>query len=113
MPQPLLPFFGLSDRPRRKAIRLIASDDRPSCFAASSNETEDLASCINLRSSLNDQGLRAMTETILSHRHHDKAAKRSYVSLAALLGWGPTLGKPGAEMDMRSMRLRNKQWELS
>jgi hypothetical protein len=54
--------FVLSERPRRRAMRLIASGDRPSCFAASSSETEAFASSMSRRSSLNDQGLRAITE---------------------------------------------------
>jgi len=94
-------------------MRLMAAGDRPSCFAASSNEIEDLANSISRRSSLNDQGLRAITEIILSHRHNDKAAKRTHVRSAALLGWGRALGEPGAEMDMRLARLRNKQRGLS
>jgi hypothetical protein len=47
-----------------------------------------LASSVNRRSSLNDQGLRAMMRTILSRQHNDKAAKRTHVRSTALLEWG-------------------------
>jgi len=94
-------------------MRLIASGDRPSSFAASSSVAEDLASSMSRRSSLNDQGLRAILAMILSHRFQDKAAKRTHVRSAALLGWGRALGKPGIEMDRSFRKLRNKQRVLS
>lgn len=85
--------FDLSDRPRRSAMRLIAWGDRPSCFAASSSDVEDLASSINRRSSLNDQGLRAISETILS-QIQDKAAKRTHVARRLCLGGAGPWGSP-------------------
>jgi hypothetical protein len=94
-------------------MRLIASGERPSCFAASSSDVEDLASSMSRRSSLNDQGFRAITEKFLSHRHNDKAAKRTHVSLGGFAWVGPGLGEPGAKMDMRLEKARNKQPELS
>lgn len=93
-------------------MRLTAWGDRPSCFAASSSEVQDLASSINRRSSLNDQGLRAMSKLFLS-QIQDKAAKRP-MALDGFAWVGPgSWGKPGAKMDMRSVRLRNKQRGLS
>lgn len=77
-------------------MRLIASGDRPSCFAASSNDVEDLASSMSRRSSLNDQGFRAITEMILLHRHNDKAAKRTHVARRLCLG-GAGLGETRCE----------------
>ena len=94
-------------------MRLIASGDRPSCFAAFSNVVEDLASSMSRRSSLNDQGLRAILAMILSYRLQDKAAKRTHVRSAALLGWGRSLGEPGVEMDRSFRKIRNKQRVLS
>jgi len=93
-------------------MRLIASGERPSCFAASSSEAEDLANSISRRSSLNDQGLRAITETILSstERQSRQADPRSLDGSAWV---GPGLGEPGEEMDMRSADVRNKQRGLS
>ncbi|SFP80820.1 hypothetical protein SAMN05216330_110188 [Bradyrhizobium sp. Ghvi] len=75
-------------------MRLIASGERPSCFAASSSDVEDLASSMSRRSSLNDQGFRAITEKFLSHRPNDKTAKRTHVRSTALLGWGRAWGSP-------------------
>lgn len=93
-------------------MRLIASGDRPSCFAASSSEAEDFASSMSRRSSLNDQGLRAIFLE-RSSRNKDKAAKRTHVRSTALLGWDRALGKPGEERDMGFRKLRNKQRVLS
>jgi hypothetical protein len=60
---------------------------------------------------LNDQGLRAITETIL----FDTMTKppSDPCSLDGFAWVGPGLGEPGAKMDMRSARLRNKQRGLS
>lgn len=77
-------------------MRLIASGGRPSCFAASSSEVEDLASSINRRSSLNDQGLRTITEIILSstQRQSRQADPRSLDGFAWV---GPGLGEARCE----------------
>lgn len=64
--QVFLVAFDLNERPSRNAMRLIASGERPRIFAACSSEAEDLANSMSRRSSLNDQGLRAITEMILS-----------------------------------------------
>ena len=45
------------------------------------------------RSSLNDQGFRAITEMILLHRHNDKAAKRTHVARRLCLGGAGLLGE--------------------
>lgn len=94
-------------------MRLIASGDRPSCFAALSSVIEDLANSMSRRSSLNDQGLRAILAMILSYVCQDKAAERTHVRSTALLVWGRTWGGPGVEMDRSFRELRNKQRGLS
>ena len=94
-------------------MRLIASGERPSSFAATSSDVEDLASSMSRRSSLNDQGFRAITEKFLSHRHKNKAAKRTHVARRLCLGGTGPLGMPSAEMDMRSVKLCNKDRWLS
>jgi hypothetical protein len=93
-------------------MRLTASGERPSCFAASSSEIEDLASSISRRSSLNDQGLRAITEIILSSTQR-QSRQADPCSLDGFAWVGPSLGEPGEAMDKRSARLRNKQRGLS
>ena len=78
-------------------MRLIASGDRPSCFAASSNEAEDLANSISRRSSLNDQGLRAITETILLHTSTTTKPPSDPCSLDGFAWVGPGLGEARCE----------------
>ena len=93
--QVFLPVFDFNERPSRNAMRLIASGERPRIFAACSSEAEDFANSMSRRSSLNDQGLRAITKRS-SRRHNDKAAKRTHIRSTALLGRGRALGEPGA-----------------
>lgn len=88
--QTFLAFFGLNETPSRSAMRLIASGGRPSCFAASSSEIEDFASSMSRRSSLNDQGLRAIF-SVDPLVHKTKAAKRM---LNGLLGWAGHFESP-------------------
>src|SRR5438445_13576433 len=73
-------------------MRLIASGERPSCFAASSSDVEDLASSMSRRSSLNDQGFRAITEMILSHRQR-QSRQADPCSLDGFAWVGPGLGE--------------------
>ncbi len=112
-PQVFLSFFDLSDRPKRKDMRLIASGDRPSCLAACSSVIEDLASSINRRSSLNDQGLRAITETILFTLLERQSRQADPGSLDGFAWVGPGLGEARCKSDMRLPKTRNKDRTLS
>lgn len=76
-------------------MRLMASGERPSALAASSSEAEDLANSMSRRSSLNDQGLRAISELILSSTQ-GQSRQATHDRSAALLWVGPGLGEPGA-----------------
>ena len=93
-------------------MRLIASGDRPSCLAASSSEVEHFASSMSLRSSLNDQGLRAITEKILLPTEGQSRQADPFRS-TALLGWGRPLGEAGDERNRGSWKLRNQDCGLS
>lgn len=110
--QVFLAAFDFNERPRRNAMRLIASGERPRTFAACSSEAEDLANSMSRRSSLNDQGLRAITEMILSSTQR-QSRQADPCSLDGFAWVGPGLGEPGAEMDKQSLRVRNKQRGLS
>jgi len=90
-----LPDFDFNERPSRKAMRLIASGVRPRAFAACSSEAEDLASSMSRRSSLNDQGLRAITEMFLSSTQR-QSRQADPCSLDGFAWVGPDLGEPGA-----------------
>lgn len=93
-PSAFLSFFDLSDKPRREDMRLIASGERPSCLAACSSVNEDLASSMSRRSSLNDQGLRAITETILFTLLEEQSRRADPCSLDGFAGWGRAWGSP-------------------
>lgn len=94
-------------------MRLIASGDRPSCFAAFSSVVEDLASSMSRRSSLNDQGLRAISAMILLYDVPRQSRQTGPCSPDGFAWVGSGLGKPDAEMDKSFREHRNKQRILS
>ncbi len=75
-------------------MRLTASGDRPSCFAALSNVIEDLANSMSRRSSLNDQGLRAILAMILSYHLSRQSRQADPCSLDGFAWVGRTWGSP-------------------
>lgn len=90
-----LTTFDFNERPSRNAMRLIASGERPRAFAACSSEAEDLANSMSRRSSLNDQGLRVISETILSSTQR-QSRQADPCSLDGFAWVAPGLGEPGA-----------------